>query len=471
VYCSDPNPNPDSDDDEHVQGLMAALSGADYDVFVFALADDLKYLGYRDARGKQRWCTSAASAGSLLVEGYGLPLTEGYAQDATLAQGHAAAQTTDASTAGARCCRYGVFQGTDSGCLARDTVLAQILSTVRATVFLPPDVSAAAEAVRAADLDVLVFPELGMDPVSYFLSFSRLVPVQVTMLGHADTSGVPSIDYFLTSSVEGYSARAIQERYTETPVLMRGLGTVFLDQLSYSTVSESSRVSPRTLLLERARFVEDLGLPRSAHLFIVAQPLYKLHPSFDAALSKILLRDRLAVLVLVDSVNHTSWQELLATRLAGAYSRSVKERVRFFTPHDESDCLRAIAAAHVVLDPFPASGFLSSLQALAVGVPVVTFPSERMAGRLTLALYDMMDYRELVVTSAAAFSTLALELAHQARLRARVVREILERRPRLFDTRAAVADWKEFIRKATAKASLMGARGSPEGLSSEPGPG
>ena len=65
-------------------------------------------------------------------------------------------------------------------------------------------------------------------------------------------------------------------------------GTVLVDTYSLHTASQHS--SPRTALLDRARLIEQIGLPRSAHLYIVAQHLYKLHPDFDAVLIKILLQ-------------------------------------------------------------------------------------------------------------------------------------------------------------------------------------
>ena len=39
--------------------------------------------------------------------------------------------------------------------------------------------------VQAMQLDVLVFAEIGMDPVNYLLAFSRLAPVQVVTHGYA----------------------------------------------------------------------------------------------------------------------------------------------------------------------------------------------------------------------------------------------------------------------------------------------
>jgi len=47
-------------------------------------------------------------------------------------------------------------------------------------------------------------------------------------------------------------------------------------------------------------------------------------------------------------------------------------------------------AADVVLDTFPVGGYITSLQALAVGSPVVTLPSDVLGGRFTLAMYKKM---------------------------------------------------------------------------------
>ena len=66
------------------------------------------------------------------------------------------------------------------------------------TVVLPQQLSICHEKIRAERVDVLVYPELGIDPVTYFLAFGRLAPAQAAWWGgHPDTSGIPAIDYFI----------------------------------------------------------------------------------------------------------------------------------------------------------------------------------------------------------------------------------------------------------------------------------
>ena len=52
--------------------------------------------------------------------------------------------------------------------------------------------------------------------------------------------------------------------------------------------------------------------------------------------------------------------------------------------------LEVMKGASVVLDSFPFGGGVTSLQTFAVGTPIVTMPSDMLAGRLTLAMYRSM---------------------------------------------------------------------------------
>lgn len=50
------------------------------------------------------------------------------------------------------------------------------------------------------------------------------------------------------------------------------------------------------------------------------------------------------------------------------------------------------------------------MQALSVGVPVVTLPSQLLAGRLTLAMYEKMDIMDLIARSPNDFVNIALQV-------------------------------------------------------------
>ena len=52
---------------------------------------------------------------------------------------------------------------------------------------------------RSADLDVLIYPEIGMDPLTVKLASMRLARVQAATWGHPETTGLPTIDHYLSA--------------------------------------------------------------------------------------------------------------------------------------------------------------------------------------------------------------------------------------------------------------------------------
>lgn len=326
----------------------------------------------------------------------------------------------------------------------KDPVFMWITESATETNIVDNELNIIINEVRTYELDLLVFPEIGMDPMTYFAAFTRMAPVQAMMAGHEDTSGISTIDYFITSASEVDDA---QKFYTEKLVRMRGLGTVFVD--NFSSFGESALSSSRHVIIERMKYLEYNNFPKASHVYVIGHPLFKLHPRFDEVIVRILLQDRLGLLFIYDANNKTSWQNLFTSRVAGKYSLDMQNRIIFMTVSHDNEVMKVISIAHVLLDPFPGSSYLSSLKALSVGVPVVTMPTLKLCGRMTLALYDMLGdkglHRNLIVSSVQDFGNLALSLTHKPKLRAEYVADILAKKHLLFDRTHAYEDWFHFI--------------------------
>ena len=61
--------------------------------------------------------------------------------------------------------------------------------------------------------DVLIYPEVGMDADVLRLASLRLAPLQCMAWGHPVTSGLPTIDVFLSS--EAMEPEQSSDQYTE----------------------------------------------------------------------------------------------------------------------------------------------------------------------------------------------------------------------------------------------------------------
>jgi len=108
--------------------------------------------------------------------------------------------------------------------LAQDPVAAFIRQRADQSVVLPRSIEGAREAIAALELDVLFYQDIGMEPFTYFLAFSRLAPVQCVSFGHPDTTGVAQMDYFVSSDL--YELPGAQASYSERLATLRGLPTL-----------------------------------------------------------------------------------------------------------------------------------------------------------------------------------------------------------------------------------------------------
>ena len=66
---------------------------------------------------------------------------------------------------------------------------------------VPESITGIVQALGQVRFDILYYWEIATDPLNYFLPFYRLAPVQCTSWGIQVTSGIPTVDYYLSSSL------------------------------------------------------------------------------------------------------------------------------------------------------------------------------------------------------------------------------------------------------------------------------
>ena len=81
---------------------------------------------------------------------------------------------------------------------------------------------------------VLIYPEVGMHHISAQLAAQRLAPVQCNSWGHPDTSGFPTLDYYLSSELMEPSDA--KEHYTERLIRLPNL-SIYYEPLDTPVVS------------------------------------------------------------------------------------------------------------------------------------------------------------------------------------------------------------------------------------------
>jgi predicted O-linked N-acetylglucosamine transferase (SPINDLY family) len=305
-------------------------------------------------------------------------------------------------------------------------------------VVLPSHLPAVRQLVTDLGLDVLFYADIGMDPLTYSLAFTRLAPVQCVTWGHPLTTGIPTIDYFISSAL--IEPDGAEEHYTEKLVRLRTLPFYYY------------RPSPPARLQERTHF----DLPADAHVYACLQTLFKFHPDFDAALGGILRRDPKALVIAIQG-KHRYWEELLRRRWSRTLS-DVVERIRFVPPQKRDDFFNLMMVSDVLLDTFPFSGGNTSYEGLALGVPIVTLAAPYMRGRITYALYRKMGVMDCVAHNVAEYVDLAVRLGSDMTYRESVRERINATSDRLFEDIEAVRELEAFFAEAVEKTREAGNR-------------
>jgi len=312
-----------------------------------------------------------------------------------------------------------------------DAISSFIRANCDRAVVLPARLAEARRAIAELELDVLFYQDVGMEPFSYFLAFSRLAPVQCVSFGHPDTTGIPSMDYFISNEL--FEPVDAQAHYTERLFQLHDLGT-----LAYY-------YRPPAPAPKRP---EDFGLPDGARVYLCPQTLFKIHPSFDPVLGSILRSDPAGCLVLIEGRSR-KWSALLRTRFQRAFPDAA-ERVVFLPPQPASDFSSLVAACDVMLDTPHFNGMNTSLEAFAAGTPVVTMPTGLQRGRHTAGMYRKMGLADCVAQTPDDYSRIALRLAADAAYRRHVSEQIAARSGVLFEDPRVVSEFERFFADSVA---------------------
>jgi predicted O-linked N-acetylglucosamine transferase (SPINDLY family) len=300
----------------------------------------------------------------------------------------------------------------------------------------PRDLPQWLQAIQAWRPDVLIYPEIGMEPVALKLASLRLAPVQAVSWGHPETTGLPSMDYYL--SADGLEPPGAQAHYSEKLVLLPHLGSFFEQRRFAPAVAEG----------------EDGGDDPAVPMLLCAGVPFKYAPQNDRVLVEIARRLEKCRLVFFMHPNREQ-SEKLSHRLASAFGAQGlnSERYVTFVPWlSKPRFHRMLARATLLLDTIGFSGFNTALHAVGRGLPIVAWEGRFMRGRFASGILDRMGLRELVVASQQDYIALAVRLATDAGYRAAMSQQIGQRSQVLFEDLAPVRTLEQFLIDATKKA-------------------
>ena len=242
--------------------------------------------------------------------------------------------------------------------------------------------------IRADDIDILI-------DLSGFSAGNRMAalarkpaPVQIaSWVGYPATTGLPAMDYILA---DRHQVPPGAERYYSERVI---------------------RLPDSYVCFEPPPDAPEIGESQSGlFTFGSFNGLKKINPQAVALWSRILrAAPDSRLLMKAQGLDCTTTRQRFVD-LFGANGIAAK-RLQFVGGTSPAEHLDWMRRADLALDPFPYSGGRTTLEALWMGLPVVTLPTESFAGRHSLGYLQTLGLSEWVARDTDHYVELAVSLA------------------------------------------------------------
>ena len=268
------------------------------------------------------------------------------------------------------------------------------------------DDAALAKAIRQDRIDILVDMTMHMSGHRLLAFARRPAPIQLCWQAYPGTTGLETMDYRVSDAfIDPLDAST--DCYTEQTLRLPSFWC-------YDPLTDEPEVNPLPALVEGKLTFGSLNHFR------------KVNDSVLRVWARVL-----------DAVPRSRLLLLAPDGKARDYVRSIfkdggvePDRLDFVARCGRAEYLRRYCAIDIGLDVFPYNGHTTSLDALWMGVPVVTLTGETLVGRAGLCQAMHLDLPELIATTPDEFvrvaSTLAGDLERLGELR-RTLRDRMRR--------------------------------------------
>jgi predicted O-linked N-acetylglucosamine transferase (SPINDLY family) len=283
---------------------------------------------------------------------------------------------------------------------------------------------------------ILIYPGLLMDGFSLQLAAQRLAPVQCNSWGHPETSGMPTLDYFLSSDL--MEPAGADAHYTEKLIRLPNLSVYY----------EPTDIEPVPLTRE------ELGIRPGATAFWSAQSLYKYLPQYDEVFARIAKQAGDCQFIFLRHNGGPAVNELFETRLTRAFDAhglKASDHCVFLQRMSLYKFVAAAGLCDVFLDSIGWSGCNSALESLQHDLPVVTLRGALMRGQHSAAILQMMDISETVAGTIDEYVAIATRLAGAPQERQRLKERVAANKHRLYRDRACITALEDFLEASVGR--------------------
>jgi protein O-GlcNAc transferase len=288
----------------------------------------------------------------------------------------------------------------------------------------------ACERIQADQLDILVFLEIGMHLVTTKIAALRLAPIQCVAWGHPVSSGLPTVDYFISN--EMMEPPDGDNHYSEVLVKLPNIGVCV----------------PRPSRPTSNRSRNDFGLSENRTTYVFPHSLFKWLPRYDEVFARIAKRNTNSQFVFIERDTHSvEVANCFKERVGQIFKRhdlDPDNYIRFVPTLSTQNFLRLLSLADVYLDSIGWSGGMTTLEALGCMLPVVTMPGEFMRGRHSYGCLRRIGVMDTVAHNVEGYIDIAVRLGLDKKWREGIKMKQESKLHKLYDDTDCISGLEQF---------------------------
>jgi predicted O-linked N-acetylglucosamine transferase (SPINDLY family) len=307
------------------------------------------------------------------------------------------------------------------GSVADDT-RGRMDSYADSVVFLTHSIKESANILASYRPDIAFYTDLGMSGWIHAFASIRHAKIQMTTWGVPYTSGLDSVDYYISSQLA--ESRSAQSHYTEKLHLLSTLPACY--------PSENIPIPSH----DRSYFF----LPDEKFVFGALQNVAKYHPDFDSILEAVAQAAPDSLFVFSEHAPNN----VISMKLLDRWSKtapSMIERIHFVATMPRNEFVSLCDCIDLLLDPPYFGSGVSFYESIATGTPTVTLKGKYLRTRFVSAAYKLMGIRHPpVARTPDEYVRLCIDL-YDNRDRLKLLKdEIKASSPILFDDKVMVGE-------------------------------
>ncbi|OKH30363.1 hypothetical protein NIES2119_31090 [[Phormidium ambiguum] IAM M-71] len=300
---------------------------------------------------------------------------------------------------------------------------------------IPDNLEATAQQIIADKLDILVFLDIGMTPLMTQLAALRLAPIQCAAWGHPVSTGLPTIDYYLSADL--LEPENAQEHYSEQLIRLPNIG------ISYNKPVITPLTKTRT----------DFQLQRNAVIYLSCQSLFKYLPQYDYIFPSIAQQVARSQFVFIAHSNNQITEQF-RQRMQQEFNKfnlNFTDYCVILPRQNYQDYHQLHLLADVALDTIGFTGFLTTLDSITCNLPLVTCVGELMRSRQSYGILKMLGVTDTIAKNPTEYIQIAVKLGLHSEWRQKIVEQIKQRQTSLYNDKNSIKGLEEFYRRVIPK--------------------